>query len=597
MQSSGRTDPLKADFKNFLWKVWHDLGLGDPSPLQYDFADYLQYRGQVDNEVGSRLALLAFRGAAKTYVTTAFAVWRLYCDPENEKVLVTSATAKFAGAIATFAFQLITTLPWLGHLRPRSDQRQSALAFDVNGARPSKDYSFSSESIFGQITGKRATLIIGDDLETPNTSDTEGNRAALRKRIGEFGAIILPGGDIIYLGTPQVEATIYRDLAEEKGYELRIYPILFPVPSGDPKKDEVRRYGSRLAPFLAKQLTANPDLAGTSTEPSRFTEADIFSRRTEWGATEFDRQFRLLLDAGAGRGNPLKLRDLIVLEIPQPSEGKLVRLPTDISWSPLPVAKWEGIEVDALTGDSQLYAPVKAEEWVEANSVHCHVDPSGEGEDETTWTIGAEFGGRVAILCQGASVEGHTPETMTAICKACKAWGAQTLSVESNFGQGMFGQLLRPVMQDEVKHPCSIEDVRTGAVQKERRIVETLEPVTTSHRLMVNATLLRNDFFVDYDHVEEGKRRYYRLTYQFTRMTRKRGCVKHDDRVDGWAGCVSKFIGVLQQALKEAAKAGRVKAIEEEAESIIEARRAAGLPLFGLENKPKFGRRRGRNHD
>jgi hypothetical protein len=589
-----RRDPLKADFKNFLWKVWHELGLGDPSPLQYDFADYLQYRDKVDSDVGSRKALLAFRGAAKTYVTTAFAVWRMYCD-QQEKVLVTSATAKYAGAIATFAFQMVTTFPWLGHLRPRSDQRQSALAFDVNGARPSKDYSFASESIFGQITGKRSTLIIGDDLETPNTSDTEGNRAELRKRIGEFGAIILPGGDIIYLGTPQVEATIYRELAEEKGYELRIYPILFPVPSDDPKKDELRRYGSRLAPLLTKALDANPDLAGTSTEPTRFSETDIMSRRVEWGATEFDRQFRLLLDAGAGRGNPLKIRDLIVFDIPKPEPGKLPRLPADIAWSPIPAAKYDGVDVDAMTGDSQLYAPVRLDDWVEVDGVHCHVDPSGEGSDETTWSITAQLLGRVALLWQGYSIEGHTPETLKGIAEDCKAWSVQTCDVEDNFGQGMFAQLLKPVMFDEVQHPCSIEGVRFGNTQKERRIVDTLEPITTNHRLIINAEVIRRDFRVEYDHVEDGKRRYYRLTYQFTRMTRKRGCVPHDDRVDGLAGAVAKFVSVLQQALKEAAKAGRVKAIEEEAERLIAARREAGLPLFGLEDKPQFGRRRGRH--
>jgi 8-oxo-dGTP pyrophosphatase MutT (NUDIX family) len=508
---------------------------------------------------------------------------------------VTSATAKFAGAIATFAFQMITNFDWLGHLRPRSDQRQSALAFDVNGARPSKDTSFASESIFGQITGKRATLIIGDDLETPNTSDTEGNRAELRKRIGEFGAIILPGGDILYLGTPQVEQTIYRELAEEKGYECRIYPILYPVPHDDLKKDELRRYGHRLAPILTKALAANPDLAGTSTEPTRFSEPDILARRTEWGTTEFDRQFRLMLDAGTGRGNPLKLRDLIALEIPPPQEGKLVRLPADLAWSPLPAAKWEGIEVDALNGDSQLYAPIRAEDWVEAEGVHCHIDPSGEGSDETTWTIGAQLLGRVALLWQGKSLEGHTPATMTAIAKDCKTWQVQTASVEDNFGQGMFAQLLRPVMFDEIKHPCSIDGVRFGQVQKERRIVDTLEPVTSSHRLLINVALLRDDFVVEYEDIEQGKRRYYRLSYQFTRMTKKRGCVPHDDRVDGLAGLVSKFVDVLQQALKEAARAGKVKAIEEEAEKIIEARRAAGLPLFGLDEKPRFGRRRGRH--
>jgi hypothetical protein len=143
------------------------LGLGDPSPLQYDFADYLQERDKVDSDVGARKELLAFRGAAKTYVTTAYAVYRLNRNPEEEKVLVTSATAKFAGAIATFAFQMITNFDWLGHLRPRSDQRQSALAFDVNGARPSKDTHSPRSPYSARSPASAQPSLLGMTLKPP----------------------------------------------------------------------------------------------------------------------------------------------------------------------------------------------------------------------------------------------------------------------------------------------------------------------------------------------------------------------------------------------------------------------------------------------
>jgi hypothetical protein len=570
-------------FPNFLWKAWKTIGLPQPTPLQYDFCEYLDSGGIGLDPAreGDRKILMAFRGASKSYVTTAFAVCKLRRD-RTERILVTSATAKFAGGIATFAYSMVRGFDWLADMKPGNDQRQSALAFDVAGAPQAKDESFASEGIFGQITGRRATTIIGDDLETPNTSETETARADLRKRVGEFGAIILPGGSIYLLGTAQTEDTIYKEYAEEKGFELRIYPIVYPTPSIDPKQDELVKYGPRLAPMIAKGLEANPELAGTSTEPSRFTELDIAARRKLWGKTEFDRQFKMFLDAGVGKGNPLKLRDLVVMELgaPKATDPHLL-LPSEVTYNPMPANRWD-IKVDALTGDSHLYAPSHTDIWVPAEEIVCFVDPSGEGNDETTWTIGAGLLGRVFVLFQGASTDGHSSDVMKAIAADCKRWRVQTVKVESNFGQGMFGELLQPHFSD-IQHPVAIEDERVGQVSKEKRIVATLEPLTTDHRLVVSADLLRRDFEVDYEDIEAAKRRYHRLTYQITRMTKQKGCVPFDDRVDSLAGLAKHFVGVLQRQLAKASEDGKVRAIEREAEEMIALRKAQGLPLFGLD--------------
>jgi hypothetical protein len=591
-------DPLNY-FPNFLWKSWRTIGLPDPTPLQMDFADYLS-QGVLNEvgeaarkgDIGARKILMAFRGASKSYVSTDYAVYRLRLNRE-EIVLVTSATSGFAGGIATFAWQMVANFDWLSDLKPRSGQRFSSQAFDVAGCPPAvKDESFASESIFGQITGRRASLILGDDLETPNTSETEGKRSQLRARMAELGgAIIKPGGDIYLLGTAQTEQTVYREYHEEKGYELRIWPIVYPVPNEDPKLDEVRKYGPTLAPSLAKALTGNPHLAGTSVEPTRFTEGDILQREQEWGRIEFARQFKMFMDAGVGKGAPLKLRDLIVLELgSSPAVGSSgLLLPSEVIYNPLPANKLE-IEVDALTGDSAVYAPDKTDAWIKPEKIVCIVDTSGGGTDETTWTIGAELLGRVFGLWQGAALEGHTLGTLKGIAGDCKRWGVQTIEIEANFGGEMFAELLRPVCADMGYTP-EIISVPAKQVQKEVRIVENLEPLASSHRLIINAELLRRDFPVDYEDVEAGKRRYYRFTYQFSRMTKAKGAVPHDDRVEGFSGLAAHFVGMLQRRLRDAAEQGKVRAIEAEAEAIIESRRKLGLPLYGLETKPgRFGR-------
>lgn len=597
--SSLDRDPRTKDFRNFLYSTWMSIGLPKPTPLQYDMAEYLQEgvrHGTQD--VGDRKELMAFRGASKSYVTTAFGVWRLKRD-RSERVLVTSATAGFAGGIATFAYNMVRGFDWLADMKPASDQRQSALAFDVAGAPVQKDESFKAESIFGQITGRRASIIIGDDLETPNTSDTEGNRTELRKRMGEFGAIILPGGDIYLLGTSQTEQTVYREYADEKGYELRIYPILYPIPDPDPKRDEIAKYNGRLAPFVLEALRDNPELAGTSIEPSRFNAADIASRRLEWGTVEFERQFKMFLDAGAGTGTPLKLRDLIVMPFFNPPVWDKVspvspyvpKLPAAVTYAPIPTTALEDIKVDSLNGDSKLYAPSALDTWLEVEETTCFVDTSGEGKDETSWSIGAGLLGRVALLHQGASMAGHTPETMMAIAMDCARWGVRTVEVEANFGGTMFAQMLIATFAEIGYKEVDVQTKMSGRAQKEKRIVETLEPVMSAHRLLVNADVMRKDYDIDYPEVESAKRRYYRLSYQLSRITKVRGALKHDDRADSLAGLVAHFVEVLQRAQADAAKAGREKAIELEAEKIIEARKRMGLSVLG--DKPAtsaFGR-------
>ena len=63
--------------------------------------------------------------------------------------------------------------------------------------------------------------------------------------------------------------------------------------------------------------------------------------------------------------------------------------------------------------------------------------------------------------------------------------------VESNFGDGMFTQLLKPVVQRY--YPVTIEEVN-HTKQKELRIIDTLEPVMNQHGLVVSPQLIRQDF-------------------------------------------------------------------------------------------------------
>jgi hypothetical protein len=106
-----------------------------------------------------------------------------------------------------------------------------------------------------------------------------------------------------------------------------------------------------------------------------------------------------------------------------------------------------------------------------------------------------------------------------------KEHGVNAIRVEPNFGDGMFAQLLRPVVNRI--HPVDVVDDERSVGQKELRIADTLEPLMNQHRLVVDAKLVEKD-------AKSGEPQY-QLFYQLTRLTRDRGSLKHDDRLDAVA--------------------------------------------------------------
>ena len=65
-----------------------------------------------------------------------------------------------------------------------------------------------------QLPNNRADIIIADDVEIQRNSETEDQRDKLRGLTTEFGKILKPLDDaeIIYLGTPQTQDSIYGSL-------------------------------------------------------------------------------------------------------------------------------------------------------------------------------------------------------------------------------------------------------------------------------------------------------------------------------------------------------------------------------------------------
>lgn len=414
---SVQREEIKKDFRKFLYVIWKHLSLPDPTPVQYDIANYLQ-------QAPKRRMIQAFRGIGKSWITSAYCCWLLLNNPE-EKILVVSASKQRSDDFSIFTKRLINDVPFLNHLQAKEGQRDSNISFDVGPARPAHAPSVKSVGITGQLTGSRATRIIADDIESLNNSLTQTARDSLLETVKEFDAIILPGGEITYLGTPQSEMSIYKSLPE-RGYEIRIWPSRYPK---NPEK-----YDGYLATFITKALDTSPTLGqscsgrGAPTDPARFTDLDLVEREASYGKAGFALQFMLDTTLSDVDKFPLKLSDFIVLDL-----NKEVA-PVKVVWAS---GKDQLLTVESvgLSGD-KWYKPMWiAPEWTEYRGCVMFIDPSGRGKDETGYAIVKMLNGQLYLVAAGGFRDGYSETTLKSLARLAKEHGVTFIDIEDNFGK------------------------------------------------------------------------------------------------------------------------------------------------------------------
>ena len=547
MAAVEHNDPLAEDFKVFLYLLWNHLGLPEPTRSQFIMADWLQHGPR-------RLVIEAFRGIGKSWVTAAFVCWLLYRDPQL-KIMVVSASKNRADDFSTFVLRLIEEVPFLQHLRPREGQRSSKISFDVGPARADQSPSVKSVGITGQLTGSRADVIIADDIEVTGNSATQTMRDRLKELIKEFSAVLKPldSSRILYLGTPQTEQSIYNALPE-RGYEIRIIPVQYPT------APQRLRYGPRLAQEVTDDLERDGSLAG---RPfcTRFNSEVIQEKLAEYGSAGFALQFMLDTSLADADRYPLKLRDLIVMDLDKD------KAPTSLAWGSDTALALQDVPTVGFDGD-RFYGPfMVSKDWSDYTGKVMAVDPSGRGSDETTYAIVAFLHGRLFVLDAGGFKGGYEDSTLEAICHRAKLYGVNEIVIEPNFGDGMFNKLLAPVMARI--YPCKLSETERSKGQKEQRIVDTLEPVMNQHRLVIDKSLIERDYNSTKEHPAELQN-IYRLFFQLTRITRDRGSLKKDDRIDALALAVHYWTRQMAQDTEKAAAQARAEALEAELRKFLE---------------------------
>jgi terminase large subunit-like protein len=519
--------------------------------LQHDIAAYLQYGP-------SELMVQAQRGQAKSTITAIFAVWSLIHDPKH-RVLIVSAGGKQANEISTLVQRMILTVPVLECLRPdpNNGDRTSVEAFDVHYSLKGIDKSPSVAciGITGNLPGKRADLLIADDIESPKNAMNAGNRAILLQLSGEFSSICT-NGRIVYLGTPQTGESVYNTLPG-RGFDIRIWPGRYPTPA------EQLNYGQYLAPSIIRRMTENPALRfsggvlgdqGQPTDPLILDEEGQQKKEKDKGKSSYQLQYMLntkLMDAGR---HPLKLEQLVVLQ----GSG---------TEYPLAITRGMGPQYNRSYNSSgqsfTLTAPHNvSEETAKLVGVHMQLDPAGGGAngDETGYAVTGFLNGNVFLLACGGIPGGYELEQLEWLADLAVKHKPNVIAIEKNMGHGAFAKVWLPILRKKYKMGTITEEFVSG--QKETRIIGTLEPVMGRGALVVMEDVIESDD-VQTEKYDVGKRGHYSLFQQIAKITRARKALAHDDRLDALEGSVRYWlasIAIDQDARIEAEKKAKLDA-------------------------------------
>jgi hypothetical protein len=487
-------EEVLEDFRNHLFFSFKYLGLGEPSPLQYAMAHRIQY-GPRDFQ------LQAGRGAGKSTIVAVFASWLLLKDP-NATIMVISAGQDKAISFISQVRQIISLVPYMVHLLPRDWDKDNAFGFNVGcKTRKGQDLSCFAKGITGQITGSHADFVLGDDIEIEKNSDTPPARQKLLDRLKEIENVRNPveHGRVILLGTYQSTDSIYLRLP----YQIIKFPAEMPDRDIEAEIQHVDEY------------ILNLDVeAGDSVDPMRFPKKTLEEKKAKIGPRNYALHYKLDPTLSDANKYPLRLEDLIVMDCP------LDVFPEKVVWArgtPLKIPSF------GLNGD-YLYGPLwKADDVTEYQTTEVFVDPSGRGADETALCVASFVNGYIVIHDLFGLQGGYDQSVLSSIAKTANKYDASVINIESNYGDGMFSSLLRPVVS-QMCNRVAIEEFKVKG-NKEKRILDVLEPIMASHRLIFDPRAIKD---------KENQ-------LQITRMQDKRGAMKHDDRIDILASAVGRW--------------------------------------------------------
>ena len=497
------THELEDNFICFYVYAFAHLGLPSPTRAQLELANFMSDRSNPHRMV------MAMRGLSKSLTSQIYVVWRLLNDP-NEKILVMSAGSDRAKSYTQFVKKLISTLPITKPMVPRHNlERTSTQMFDVAGSSPSDSASIYAVGAGNQLAGFRATLVVYDDVETAQSVESATMMDKNNTYCMEAQNLLMSGKDeSITLCTPHSMSSMYIDWID-RGV------IPFIIPAEVPEDDN--NYFGHLAHYIKDMIAEG--LVGLAVD-ERLNKEFLLSKKMRIGKSKYKLQYMLDVSDADDLRFPLKLSDLIVMDIDEEVA------PLKISHSSMPdnnlYIKHNGFKADKLYSPSYISKEVSQYETKVMS-----LDPSGKGKDEIGIALLFSLNTRLFLKKITGLQGGYEDDNLIAIASMCRDYQIDTLVIEENWGGGMFTKMLEPHLR-AISPKTEVDEINVKG-QKEVRIIEALEPLLNQHRLVVDKDTLDKD---------KNATVVNSFTYQLSKITKERDSLRADDRLDSLANGV-----------------------------------------------------------
>ena len=396
------------------------------------------------------LLLMAFRNSGKSTLVGLFSAWLLACNP-GLRIMVLAADLSLARKMTRNVKRVIERHPACQGLKPKRADQWASDQFTVNRDAELRDPSMLAKGITANITGSRADVVICDDVEVPNTCDTQPKREDLRERLDEIDYVLVPGGLQLYVGTPHTFHTIYgatarRDMGEEQAYLEGFNRLEIPILGG----------------------------RGQSRWPDRFPLKKIEAIRKRTGPNKFKSQMLLEpVDIAEGRLDPDQLKSYAGEIVYSEQNGEAVlmlegrRLVSATCW-------WDPSFGAPERGDSSVIACVFT------------------SDDGAYWLH------RVRYLTFDPALVANVSEAQQ-LCRHVAGFARDlylpSVTVETN-GLGQFlPSLLRCEMENQVVACAVIAAYST--VSKDRRILEGFDAPMAAGRVHVHDSVRDTPFITE----------------------------------------------------------------------------------------------------
>lgn len=523
------TERLRGDYAFFVHEIWTQRGWHTRHPWTHVEDDLCGFVGDFST---TRKCVLAYREYGKTTIVgLTYPCWRWFRDCDN-RVLMISKGASHTGETSHGIKGLLRDIPFLMHLIPGQSMhdRDNKMAFDVAGCSTHRQPSYKGLGIGGQTEGNHVDVVIPDDLETKENSWTVEGREKLKHLAKEIENIVYKPNDehrsgkkdpptVVVLGTPKDDDSWYSTL-EARGYTVYSYPQVIPNPG--------EKVIGILAPSLRARIDRGDMTAGSIISPKRHDRHDLDKLRTNIGPSEYDREYKLLANLSSTNRHPLRISNFIVMD-----EVDRDRAPLTVTYGQSHNGVSTAIQDIARHGfeGDNLYRPIfVSQERAPYQITHAAIDPAFGGHDKTGLAIGGFLAGKVHVKLVRGLTGGSSPEALMLIARLLREHGVNRVYIEQNQGRGMFDQLLWPVLQsifvrEGDRNPaypkgwsCSIEKDQKivnayGQHGKDERIISTIEPPLSSHRIVIARSAIAPD---------QTQPATQSFQYQLTHMTREK---------------------------------------------------------------------------